>query len=768
MLRQEPDEQILHAILQRLRLPPTTVDEPRTRAAAADLITAFAHFAELLPAAERPTDPGDLLGYVAGTNAFEPLRLERGLPVTVVFSAAVHPAYYEGEGRIGAAAWRLCYTDGGAIGPSPPRERLLDEGIRLAEAMHDKNPFGEVPFDGGKTVFVQEAASGSGVRFQALTVLYGDLGMPLFILGKGGVRYYSSGVVSAEEKRAALRQWAASSALAGILGRKYIGGPDMRMGDEEMAWVDAAAAEIGAARRIRQLPAVTGLAADAGGFPHQAWELTGRTVAASLKEALRHPGMARYGLAPAAPIRVLIQGFGDVGGSLARLLTEESPDFHFRIAGVADEFGAVYRAEGLDVAALLHLRAARRPMVQYPGPLDALWVAAPTEAERARPEFRGTDSSALILAAAEIFIPAAIPNVIDAAVAPRLQVQLVAEGANNAVAPRVEELLHRQGVLYLPGQALNWGGVKGSTLETLFRELTKRTVPIAAIEERVQEALAPLGSGVDVSWALELLRSGLPGPPLSREETRAFAVAVLEDLACSNTRWLMNELVASRYERSPLELVRTLSRTVRALKVQLLSLVEQGLGTEFFAPDATLQRRRSLLDDRLKELLSDVGSEGLMATQVVEQRQMLQRLQTEMRLGLSPVFASLLAALDLARQKVMDPDGYSQESLRRDLAVLRRPDASLTALEDSLYRLQRIHPGPNRAAFVRALADLLRNRALAPTARRNAALALAKLGSTDPSHRAVLLDGLADADLSVRATCRWAMGQMALPVPDGL
>src|SRR5204863_5297275 len=107
-----------------------------------------------------------------------------------------------------------------------------------------------------------------------------------------------------------------------ILARKYIGGPDMRMGEREMAWVEEAAVEAGAAHRTRQHPAVTGLDADAGGFPHSAWELTGRTVAASLKEALRHPGMAPYGLSPQAPLRVLVQGFGDVGGSVARLLTE--------------------------------------------------------------------------------------------------------------------------------------------------------------------------------------------------------------------------------------------------------------------------------------------------------------------------------------------------------------------------------------------------------------------------------------------------------------
>jgi hypothetical protein len=46
-------------------------------------------------------------------------------------------------------------------------------------------------------------------------------------------------------------------------------------------------------------------------------------------------------------------------------------------------------------------------------------------------------------------------------------------------------------------------------------------------------------------------------------------------------------------------------------------------------------------------------------------------------------------------------------------------------------------------------------------------LALAKLGSDDPAHRKVLLDGLADADQSVRAACRWALHQMAIPTPNG-
>ena len=48
--------------------------------------------------------------------------------------------------------------------------------------------------------------------------------------------------------------------LAGILANKYIGGPDIRMGEEEMAWVETAAAEMGTAMRSRQRNPTMGFA----------------------------------------------------------------------------------------------------------------------------------------------------------------------------------------------------------------------------------------------------------------------------------------------------------------------------------------------------------------------------------------------------------------------------------------------------------------------------------------------------------------------------
>jgi hypothetical protein len=116
----------------------------------------------------------------------------------------------------------------------------------------------------------------------------------------------------------------------------------------------------------------------------------------------------------------------------------------------------------------------------------------------------------------------------------------------------------------------------------------------------------------------------------------------------------------------------------------------------------------------------------------------------------------------------MDPDGYSQESLRRDLETLRRREGPLVPLEESLYRLQRVHPGANRVEFVRALMELVRQGRQPAVVRRNAALAVAKLGSADPAHRTVLLEALGDPDLSVRAACRWALHQMAIAIPQAV
>jgi hypothetical protein len=115
----------------------------------------------------------------------------------------------------------------------------------------------------------------------------------------------------------------------------------------------------------------------------------------------------------------------------------------------------------------------------------------------------------------------------------------------------------------------------------------------------------------------------------------------------------------------------------------------------------------------------------------------------------------------------MDSASYARSTLEADLQVLRRPDAPPLEVETSLSRLQRVHPGLHRVAFTQALARLISEKALSPILRRNAALALAKLGSGDPHHRRILQDALGDPDLSIRAACRWTLHQMAIPSTNG-
>src|SRR5690349_128577 len=100
MIPQEPTEEGVRSVLKQFRLPTARAAEPLVRDGVAAVVTALAHFAALLPPAERPSDPLELLEFSAATNAFAPLCHERGLPVTLIFYAAIHPAYFEGDDRV--------------------------------------------------------------------------------------------------------------------------------------------------------------------------------------------------------------------------------------------------------------------------------------------------------------------------------------------------------------------------------------------------------------------------------------------------------------------------------------------------------------------------------------------------------------------------------------------------------------------------------------------------------------------------------------------
>ncbi|WP_108522089.1 Glu/Leu/Phe/Val family dehydrogenase [Bradyrhizobium algeriense] len=128
--------------------------------------------------------------------------------------------------------------------------------------------------------------------------------------------------------------------------------------------------------------------------------------------------------------RVLVQGLGNVGFNLCRLLSE---------AGA-----------GLLVSDV------KRDVVEK---CVTMFAAMPVDPE------------AIIDAAADIYAPCALGGVINDRTIERLQVKIVAGGANNQLeSPHHGDMLRARGILYAPDYVINGGGMIQLAMERLRRE----------------------------------------------------------------------------------------------------------------------------------------------------------------------------------------------------------------------------------------------------------------------------------------------------------
>lgn len=280
-------------------------------------------------------------------------------------------------------------VDNVAAGPSIGGLRMASdvstrECFRLARAMTFKNAAAGLPHGGGKSV------------------LYGDPRMQ-----------------SAEKERLI-------RSLAGALRdiREYIVGPDMGTDETCMAWVKD---EIGRA---------VGLPRELGGIPLDEIGATGWGLSHAAEVALRFCDV------PLEGARLVVQGFGAVGKHAARFLVDKGAV----LVGAADSNGVIHRPEGLDVHALMALKAAGRSVTDY------------SQGERLSPD-------QVIDIECDIWIPAARPDVIHEDNVDRLRTKLVIQGANIPMTHQAESTLHQRGVLCVPDFIANAGGVICAAME---------------------------------------------------------------------------------------------------------------------------------------------------------------------------------------------------------------------------------------------------------------------------------------------------------------
>ena len=224
------------------------------------------------------------------------------------------------------------------------------------------------------------------------------------------------------------------SKISMVLGpTRDVPGPDLNTNAQTMAWVMD---EYG--RKNGYQPAcVTGKPLELGGSQGRE-AAAGKGVALVAREA--YEGVLGR---PLAGARVALQGFGNVGGFTARFLAELGA----RVVAVADHGGAVRRAEGLDVPALLdHARTHLGTVAGFPGgePFDPATVWSQ---------------------ACDILVPAALGGVLDRDTAPTVQAPLIVEGANAPTTPEADRIFKDKGILVIPDILANAGGVTVSYFE---------------------------------------------------------------------------------------------------------------------------------------------------------------------------------------------------------------------------------------------------------------------------------------------------------------
>ncbi len=139
---------------------------------------------------------------------------------------------------------------------------------------------------------------------------------------------------------------------------------------------------------------------------------------------------------------VAIQGFGNVGSVMARLLWNEGA----KVIAVSDSKGGILNKQGIDIPALLEFKTRTGSVEAFPG-------CSPIP------------SDDVLKAQCDILIPAALENQITIENAGYVRAKIVAEAANGPTTPEADLMLARKEVMVLPDILANAGGVTVSYFE---------------------------------------------------------------------------------------------------------------------------------------------------------------------------------------------------------------------------------------------------------------------------------------------------------------
>jgi len=158
---------------------------------------------------------------------------------------------------------------------------------------------------------------------------------------------------------------------------------------------------------------------------------TGYGVVIAAKVACESAGIGLGGAT------VAVEGFGKVGGSVARYMAEAGA----KVVAISTINGMAYNEDGLDIKRLLDLRK--------------------KSGDRAVEEYEGAqhiDREAIYFLPVDILVPGARPYVIDKNNVNRVQAKVISSIANIPITDEAEEILFQRGIYSVPDFISNAGG----------------------------------------------------------------------------------------------------------------------------------------------------------------------------------------------------------------------------------------------------------------------------------------------------------------------
>jgi glutamate dehydrogenase (NAD(P)+) len=237
--------------------------------------------------------------------------------------------------------------------------------------------------------------------------------------------------LSMRELEAVTRRYTA--AITNIIGpERDVPAPDIGTNEQIMAWImDTYSMHHGQTCT----GVVTGKPLGLGGSQGRI-AATGRGLLVTLREAAK-----RYGV-DLGRASVTVQGFGNVGGTAARLFY----DMGIKVVSVSDVHCALYNEDGLEIPRLLEYVAEKRTLDGFDG------------ADKV-----GRDEQLEL--PCDILVPAATENQINRKNAGRIQARLIVEGANGPTTANADKILEERGIQCVPDILANAGGVTVSYFE---------------------------------------------------------------------------------------------------------------------------------------------------------------------------------------------------------------------------------------------------------------------------------------------------------------